>query len=379
MAEFFASTAKGLVDVLETEFIEFGVKPVKKTANGFFFDANWETVYKINLQSRIASRILKPVLDFSAYNGEELYGQIFKKQDFTKYFDVKKTFMVDASVKECAIHDQRFLAMKVKDAIVDQFREKHNGVRPDVDNENPQVRIYIKGYKNHYSVAIDTSGESLFMRGYRTSAGVAPLKENLAAGLIMMTEWKKDIPIFDLTCGSGTILIEAAMMALKQAPGAARRSFGFQHLKDYEPAKWEKVLADSMDEELEELPFKFYGFDNDRMMIKKAKENAVRAGVDHLIEFKTEGVATVKPPVEKGIVIMNPPYGARMGEEDNLKDVYRDLGHTFKTAFKGWDCYILSGNKDLIVDLKLKASRKFFVYNGSLECRFLKYSINSAR
>lgn len=378
MPQFFVSTAKGLSDVLVEEMIQLGIPQPRKTNAGAFFDGNWEDVYRLNLRSRVASRILKPLIEFTAYDGDELYNQIIKNQDFSRYLSQDQTFMIDASVKECKIFDQRYLAMRVKDAIVDQLREKF-GSRPDVSKDNPDIRFYIKGYKNNYSLAVDTSGESLFLRGYRMEAGEAPLKENLAAALIMMTEWKKDIPIVDLTCGSGTILIEAAMMAMNMSPGIHRRQFGFQNFKGFDQAKWKEVLEAAIAEENEELPFKFYGYDVDRKVLEKAKANARRAGVDHLIEFRGESVATVSPPCEKGIVIINPPYGTRLGDEDNLRDVYRDLGFTLKTRFSGWDVFILSGNKDLIGDLKLKASRKHFVYNGALECRFLKYSIKNDR
>jgi putative N6-adenine-specific DNA methylase len=374
MPEFFVSTSKGLEDALCSELKDLGIRSPDKTNAGAYIECNWEDVYRLNLQSRVASRILKPVLDFTAYQGEELYNQLYRNHDFTKYFKVNQTFMVEASTRESMMHDQRFIALKFKDVIADQFREKY-GERPNVDKDAPAVRFYIKAYKNHFSVAVDTSGEGLYMRGYRMATGLAPIKENLAAALIKMTGWKMDVPIVDLTCGSGTILIEAAMMALNIAPGAFRKHFAFETFPTFKKDAWEKVVDESLSGEREELPFKFYGFDSDRQVIKKAKENARHAGVDHLIDFRSESIATIEPPCEKGIIVINPPYGTRIGEEDNLRDVYRDLGFTLKNRFKGWDCYILSGNKDLIRDLKLKASHKFFVYNGSIECRLLKYTI----
>ena len=262
MPQFFVSTAKGLSDILVEEMVQLGISHPKKAPAGAFFEGNWEDVYRLNLRSRVASRVLKPLIEFTAYKEDELYQQIINNQDFSRYLDPKKTFMIDASVRECAIHDQRFLAMKVKDAIVDQIRESF-GDRPNVEKENPDVRFYIKGYKNRYSLAVDTSGNSLFMRGYRLEAGEAPLKENLAAALIMMTGWKKDIPIVDLTCGSGTILVEAATMAMEMAPGIHRRSFGFQKFKNYSDETWSKVLDEAISEEKEDLSFKFYGFDLD--------------------------------------------------------------------------------------------------------------------
>ncbi len=374
MPQFLATTAKGLVDSLETELQQMGFTNLKKISAGVFFDANWEGCFRANLQSRLASRILKPIQDFPAYNGEDIYFNI-RKHDFTKYIDVNQTIKVEASVQDCAIADQRFVAMKVKDAIVDQFRDQF-GSRPDVDTDFPHLRIVVKGVKNQFHVMVDTSGESLFMRGYRKEAGPAPMKENLAAGLVNLAAWDGKTPIVDPMCGSGTILIEAAMMALNIAPGSNRRHFGFMDLKGFDEQVWEKVVEEAADQEKQELDFMFYGFDLDPRVLRMAKDNAKRAGVDHVIQFKSDSIATVAPPVEKGVMITNPPYGARLGDEDNLRDVYRDLGHTLKHRFKGWDAWILSGNKDLILDMKLKASRKHFVYNGPLECRYLKYSMH---
>lgn len=374
MPQFLATTAKGLVDPLEIELKNMGFSGLMKISAGVFFESNWEGVYKANLQSRLASRIMKPVLDFPAYNGEDLYYNL-KKHDFTKYIDVNQTIKIEASIKDCAIVDQRFVAMKVKDAIVDQFREKHD-VRPDVDTLNPHLRIFVKGIKNHFHVMVDTSGESLFLRGYRKEAGPAPMKENLAAGLLALAEWDQKTPIVDPMCGSGTILIEAAMMALNMAPGSHRRHFGFMDLANFDEAAWDRVVDEAASQEKEDLDFNFFGFDIDKKVLQMAKENAKRAGVDHVVQFKSETIATVAPPVEKGLLVTNPPYGARLGDEDNLRDVYRDLGFTLKHRFKGWDAWILSGNKDLILDMHLKATRKHFVYNGPLECRFLKYSMH---
>lgn len=373
MPQFFASTAHGLVDPLEIELKNLGLKVTDKTAGGVFFESNWEGAYKANLYSRTASRILKPVLEFTAYQPEELYTQILR-HDFTKYIEPGQTLAVDCSIIESKMRDQRFVAMTIKDAVVDQFREKFDK-RPDVDNLNADLRIHVKAYKNNFQVSVDTSGSSLFMRGYRKEAGEAPLKENLAAGLILLAEWDQKSPLVDLMCGSGTFLIEGAMMALNIAPGMNRRSFGFMKWKNYDETLWEKILDEATAAEKEDLDFKLYGYDIDRKVLTMAKENAARAGVDHVIELKREAVATVEPPVASGLVIVNPPYGARIGDEDNLRDVYRDLSFTMKHRFKGWNCWLLSGSKELIQDLKLKSTRKFFVYNGSIECRFLKYEM----
>lgn len=374
MPQFFASAPRGLSDALEIELKELGLNVTGKSQSGVTFESNWEGCYKANLHSRLASRILKPILDFTAYQPEELYKHI-QTHDFTKYISVDQTLMVDASTTDSKMHDQRFLAMKVKDAIVDQFRDKYDR-RPDVDNQRPDLRVHIRAVKNQFSVAIDTTGASLFQRGYRKEAVEAPMKENLAAGLLRLSEWDRKSPLLDFMVGSGTFLIEGALMAMNIAPGIHRSQFGFMKLANFDQQVWDKVMQEAMDGELEDLPFKFYGWDIDRRAILKARENAKRAGVDHVMEFKTEPVATVEPPVEKGLIVVNPPYGARIGDEDNLRDVYRDLGYTLKHRFKGWDCWLLSGSKDLITDLKLKSTRRHFVFNGSIECRFLKYSMH---
>ncbi|MEK6627623.1 MAG: THUMP domain-containing protein [Bdellovibrionota bacterium] len=373
MAHFYASCPTGMAELVEKELQSFGLKTWEKTSGGVVFESNWAGCYKANLNSRFASRILKPILDFPAYQNEELYNNILK-HDFTKYIKPTQTLAVDVVVKECMLHDQRFVAMKIKDAIVDQFRDKF-GVRPDVDTKTPDLRIHVRGHKNQFSVSIDTSGNSLFMRDYRIATGEAPLKENLAAGLIGLTDWDKKSPIVDLFCGSGTILIEAAMMALNMAPGLQRKKFGFMNLLDFDKQSWDEVVQEAIENEKEELDFKFYGHDIDKKMVDIAKRNAKNAGVLEHIEFKCTPVSVVLPPEEKSMVICNPPYGSRIGDEDNLKDVYRDLGYTLKHRFNGSEAWVLAGNKDLLQEMKLKSTRKHFVFNGNIECRFLKYEM----
>ena len=373
MAHFYASCPQGMADLVEQELQSFGLKTWEKTSGGVVFESNWAGCYKANLNSRYASRILKPILDFPAYQNDELYHNI-RKHDFTKYIKPDQTLAIDVVVKECMLNDQRFVAMKIKDAIVDQFRDKY-GVRPDVDSKSPDLRIHVRGIKNQFAVSVDTSGHSLFMRGYRLMTGEAPLKENLAAGLLGLAEWDKKTAIVDLFCGSGTILIEAAMMALNVAPGLQRKSFGFMNLLDFDEDVWQKVVQEAIEGEKEELDFKFYGNDIDKKVLDIAKKNAKSAGVEQFIEFKTTPVAVALPPEEKCLVICNPPYGSRIGDEDNLKDVYRDLGFTLKHRFTGCEAWVLSGNKDIMQEMKLKSTRRHFVYNGNIECRFLKYEM----
>lgn len=374
MAEFIAVTSKGLADVLADELMALDLKVLKKGPAGVTFESNWEGCYRANLELRTATRIIKPVLDFPAYKPEELYNNI-KKHDFTKYMRLTDTFMIDASVRDSSFHDQRFVAMKIKDAIADQFREKF-GERPNVDNKNPDLMIMVKVIKNQVSVAVDTTGENLSQRGYRAEQGDAPLREHLAAGLVKMTGWQGDMALVDPMCGSGTILIEAALMLKKITPGSLRKRFAFQKFLDFKTDVWDKIVTEALSREEVVPSIHLYGYDRDSKVIRMAKRNAERAGVDDLITFEQSGIDMLSRPVEKGMMILNPPYGERLGVTEELKDSYKDLAYGLKKEFKGWACWILSGNEELTKALKLKSSRRIPVFNGAIECRLLEYKIN---
>lgn len=375
MAKFFAVTSKGLADVLTHELAALGLKPLDKGPAGVAFEANWEGCYRANLALRTATRILLPVLDFPAYQPEELYNNI-KKHDFTKYISVKDTFAIDASVRDSSFHDQRFVAMKIKDAIVDQFREKYDE-RPDIDTKNPDLNIMVKIVKNQVSVAVDTTGDNLSQRGYREEAGEAPLREHLAAGLIRMTGWDGTVSLIDPMCGSGTLLIEAALILKNIAPGSLRKKFAFQKFANFNAELWDKIVTETLSNEREVTDIQLYGYDRDSKVVRIARRNAERAGVEDLINFQPGAVDMLERPVEKGIMILNPPYGERLGVDEELKDVYRDLAYTLKRQFKGWSCWLLSGNEELTKSLKLKSSRRIPVFNGAIECRFLEYKVNA--
>lgn len=374
MARFFAMASRGLVDVLADELKSFGLDKVLKAPGGCFFESNWAGCYRANLRSRVASRIVLPILDFPAYKNDDLYHNI-RKHDYTKYIPATGTMAVEASVRDSGeFRDQRFVAMKVKDAVVDQFREKFD-VRPDVDSDNADLRLVVRAVKNNFSVSIDTTGQALFKRGYRVGQVEAPLKETVAAGILQMTNWKKDMPIVDPMCGSGTFLIEAAMAAMDIAPGTLRNRFAFQSFKGFQEEEFDKELDLAVADEKEELPFKFYGYDVDRDAAKSAKMNVKKAGFDDQIEIHRAPFETLEAPVEKGIIVTNPPYGERLLEKNEAIEVYRNLAFLLKTKFKGWDAYVLSGDPELSAAMKLKAERKYPVYNGKIECRLLHYKI----
>lgn len=373
MPKFFATTSRGLGEVLKLELEQLGCEKIEKGPGGFFFEGPWAQCYRVNLRSRVATRIMLPILDFPAYNPDDLYHNI-RKHDFTKYIDADGTMAVEANVRDSgAFRDQRFVAMKVKDAIVDQFRDK-TGVRPDVDSDRPELPIIVRAVKNSFSVSIDTSGDPLFKRGYRMGHTEAHVKEHLAAGILMLMEWDRKSPLVDPMCGSGTFLIEGALMALNIAPGSLRKRFAFQSFKGFQKAEWEAEVESALADEKTELDFQLFGFDSDRKALQVATQNAEAAGVGNVIQFQRLLMQTLQvPPAETGTLVVDPPYGERMGTHDELVDTYKDLAHVFKTCFKNWDCFVLSGAPELSAAMKLKAERKFPLYNGPIECRLLKY------
>ena len=353
-----------------------GLAVGEKIAGGIHFDGSWQDCYKANLFLRSASRVVMPVLQFKAKSPEELY-QKTKEHDFTQYIDAKGTIAVDSFVRASpAFTDQRFFSLKIKDAVVDQFRDKF-GERPSVDKEIPDLLILARASGDDVYINIDTSGESLFKRGYRVETTLAPLKENLAAGLVLMTGWDGKTNFIDPMCGSGTLLIEAALLALNIAPGMFRKRFGFQKLKNYDKEMWNSLVDMAISSEKTELDVKFFGYDLDGKALRSARANAESAGVAEFIEFKRTDARILEPPCESGLIVVNPPYGERLGLTEQLKDVYRDFGHTLKTRFKGWTCWLLSGNSELSEELKLKANEKHKVMNGPIECRFMKYEIKN--
>ena len=266
------------------------------------------------------------------------------------------------------------------DAIVDQFREKYD-LRPSIERVRPDLEIIVRVLKNTVSVAINTTGDSLSIRGYRKHSVEAPLREHLAAGLLAMTKWDGQTPLLDPMCGSGTFLIEAALKVMNVAPGTFRKHFAFQGHLIFKPDVWSQVLEEVMEQERGEGEEGFcppiYGFDRDVKALNMAKKNAEMAGVSEAIVFARQDVATLVPPegLAPGIIIVNPPYGERLGVTEQLKDVYRDLAFSLKQNFKGWRLFLLSGNEELTGALRLKAERKIKVYNSNLDCRFLEYRI----
>lgn len=374
MPQFYASTSRGLSEALANELKEMGLKVGGVDKQGCSFEGPWSDCAKANLRSRIATRISLPILDFPAYKIEELYNNV-KKHDFTRYLTPEMTFSIKAKLNQCSITDQRMLAMKVKDVIADQFNEKF-GRRPGVDKKAPSVRVFIFGSKNEYRLSVDTTGRSLSQRGYREQSVEAPMREHVAAGLLRLSGWEKDVALVDPMCGSGTLLIEAALQLKNVSPGTFHNKFSFQHFSHVPEGLFDAELEKCLGEEGEGPGIKFYGFDKNYQNVKAAQKNAVEAGVDDIVEFAKADAKQLKPPIENGMMVVNPPYGVRLGDEFFLEELYRDWAFNLKQNYSGWNVWVLSGDPKWTRFLNLKANKRFPIDNGGVDCRWIHYKIN---
>ena len=372
MPLFAAVSPFGLRDLVEEELTNLKVKIKKKEDRAIYFEANWLTAYKFNYTSRYAARLLYSVLDFAAYNDQDIYNNI-KRHDFTKYIDPGQTVKVEAKVFHSHIfQDQRYVALKVKDALVDQFKDKY-GERPNVDVEDPDLCLHVRVLKNNVSVSIDTSGSGLHERGYREEMGIAPLKENIAAAMLSLAKWDKSKRLVDPMCGSGTIAIEAAMQAAN-IPAGYNRAFNFARWKNFQEDDWyaEKEKIDA--QIIAEPTMDIHAYDISGQMIQAAKKNAQIAGVEKWIHWGVKDAEKLSLDFAEGLIVTNPPYAKRMGVTDELIKVYQGLADSLKKNGK-WDLWILSGNSDLTAALRLKAKQKIPLKNGNLDCRLLHYPI----
>ena len=383
MKQLFATTARGFEELLKVELTELGATECKIAQGGVHFHADDETLYRSLLWSRLASRILLPIVNGKVYSDLDLYS-IVTGQDWLSYFDEKATFFVDFNGTNQEIRHTQFGAMRVKDAIVDYF-ERQGKARPNVDKDYPDVRIHVYLNKEELVVSLDLSGEALHLRGYREDTGQAPLRETLAAAIVLRSGWKKETPLVDPMCGSGTLLIEAAQMEVQIAPQLHRLHWGFDCWKEHNQDAWDKVKAEAVQQA--ETYFNqnpkphFYGFDLDHRVLKKAQKNAQNAGVAHLIQWKQGDVAALKNPSpdEVGTVICNPPYGERLGTTPALIALYSVFGQRLKNEFGGWNASIFSSESTLLDCLRMRSHRQFKAKNGPLDCVQKNYQISERK
>ena len=383
MKQLFATTARGFEELLKVELTELGATECKIAQGGVHFQADDEALYRSLLWSRLASRILLPIVNGKVYSDLDLYS-IVTGQDWLSYFDEKTTFFVDFNGTNQEIRHTQFGAMRVKDAIVDYF-ERQGKARPNVDKDYPDVRIHVYLNKEELVVSLDLSGEALHLRGYREDTGQAPLRETLAAAIVLRSGWKKGTPLVDPMCGSGTLLIEAAQMEAQIAPQLYRLHWGFDCWKGHNQDAWDKVKAEAVQQA--ETYFNqnpkphFYGFDLDHRVLKKAQKNAQNAGVAHLIQWKQGDVAALKNPSpdEVGTVICNPPYGERLGTTPALIALYSVFGQRLKNEFGGWNASIFSSESTLLDCLRMRSHRQFKAKNGPLDCVQKNYQISERK
>lgn len=368
--ELIAKTFMGLEPVLAKELTQLGAKDVKIGRRMVSFTGDKEMMYRANFQLHTAIRILKPIKHFKARSADEVYEEI-KKIDWSQYIEKGKTFSVDSVVYSEEFRNSRFVTYKVKDAIVDQFREK-TGERPNISVSNPDIRLNIHIAEDNATLSLDSSGESLHRRGYRQESVEAPLNEVLAAGMILMTGWKGETDFIDPMCGSGTLLIEAALIAHNMSPGIFRKEFAFEKWADYDPDLFDSIYNDDSKER--EFTHHIYGYDVDMKAVNTARLNVKAAGLSNDISVEQQDFKDFKQPQEKAIMVTNPPYGERISTP-NLLGTYKMIGERLKHQFMGNNAWILSYREECFDQIGLKPSIKIPLYNGSLECEFRKYSM----
>ena len=368
--ELIAKTFQGLEEVLAKELTELGASNIEVGRRMVAFTGDKEMMYRANFCLRTAIRILKPIKHFEAKNADEVYEAI-KAIAWEDFLDKDKSFAVDAVVFSNEFRHSKFVAYKVKDAIVDYFREK-TGERPSVRINHPDVALNIHIAENKCTLSLDSSGESLHRRGYRQEAVEAPLNEVLAAGMILMTGWKGECDLIDPMCGSGTIPIEAALIARNIAPGVFRKEFAFEKWGDFDQNLFDRIYNDDSQER--EFTHKIYGYDNNPKANEIATHNVKAAGVSKDIILKLQPFQQFEQPKEKSVIITNPPYGERISTND-LLGLYQMIGERLKHAFVGNEAWVLSYREECFDQIGLKASQKVPLFNGPLECEFRKYEI----
>ena len=367
---FFAPCPRGLEALLVGELRGLGALDPKAASGGAAFRGDMQICWRANLGSRLASRVLMQLAHFPYKTEQDVYAATLAL-DWPALFAVERSIRVDVNATRCPLKSLDFVTLRIKDAVCDKFRDRQ-GARPNVDTRTPDVRIQAFLDATHCTVYLDTSGEALYKRGYREDTGEAPLKENLAAGIVMLTGWDRQSPLFDPMCGSGTLLIEAALMALGIPPGA-QRDFGFERLAGHDAGAWKALRKQQLDRAGRPRPLELFGSDIAGRELRRAEANLEAAGLKGAVLLKQADVREVAAPAPSGTLVTNPPYGVRIGEATDLKAFYPELGNAFKARFAGWNCYVFSGDPELAKLIRLKASKRTPLFNGPLECRLYEY------
>jgi len=374
MTDFFAPCPRGLEKILTDELASFGATQLVTTEGGVGFSGDWTLCYRVNLESRISSRVLWRVKETHYRTEQDIYKAVFDLQ-WPRWFNVSHTLRVNTTAIRCPLKSLEFITLLVKDAICDRFRA-HCNERPSVDTLTPDVRIHVFIEDEKLMLYLDTSGEPLFKRGVRSHTNIAPIRENLAAGILRLSGWTPGTPLLDPMCGSGTFLIEAVQMALNIQPGIARH-FAFEKLLNFDAPKWEALRAQAIAAQIPPTPLEVYGSDLYGDALKTARRNLQEAGLSECVELKQANVLEIAAPADHGVLVANLPYGERMGELDELLALYPKLGDALKQKFGGWTAYLFTADRAILKKMRLSPSKRTPLFNGAIECRLLEYKIVS--
>ncbi|KAA5548172.1 THUMP domain-containing class I SAM-dependent RNA methyltransferase [Adhaeribacter rhizoryzae] len=373
--EIIATTQFGLEEILAEELRQLGAQNVKVATRAVEFTGDKRLLYAANIWCRTAIRLLVPFASFYVRDEEDLYRKVSRIR-WQDYLSLDQTFAINAVVSKSTFQHSLFLSQLTKDAIVDQFRHK-TGRRPDIDVTRPDIRLNLHMHENQLTLALDASGDSLHRRGYRIQTNVAPLNEVLAAGLILLSGWDRQSPFIDPMCGSGTLLIEAAMIAYNIAPGLYRQnSFGFSQWPDFDQNLYDALVAEAQAKRLPEADLEIIGSDIDKDYIEAARNNITQARLEDEIRVRVRDFREAQAIGDRGVVMLNPPYGERLGtDEASINQLYKTIGDTFKSNFSGYDAYVFTGNLEAAKHIGLRTSRRIPLYNGAIECRLLKFEL----
>lgn len=367
-----ATTLFGLEEVLTNELQQLGATNIKPSKRAVEFEGDLKTLYRANLELRTAIRVLLPIKKFKARNEEQLYRNI-RKINWAQYLHVDGTLAIDATTHSNFFKHSKYAALKSKDAIVDQFR-KSFGRRPNINLESPDLRINLHINQDLCTVSLDSSGDSLHKRGYRSEAVDAPLSEVLAAGIIQLTGWQCDCDFIDPMCGSGTNIIEAALYAYNIPSQLQRREFGFMKWKDYDKKLWQTVVEEGKARIRDDFEHQILGYDKDFKAVRISQWNIIAAKIEGKVEAERKPFERLSPTGEKGILVINPPYELRLVTGD-INGLYKMIGDQLKQQFGGYEAWIISPNMEALKHVGLRPSRKIVLFNGPLECKLQKYEL----
>ncbi|OGX89130.1 THUMP domain-containing class I SAM-dependent RNA methyltransferase [Hymenobacter coccineus] len=371
-----ATTQFGLEELLADELYALGADITHVGSRAVEFIGDQRLLYETVLWSRLSMRLLCPLAGFYAPDERALYREV-GRIDWSEYIGPGQTFAITAVVNKSTFEHSLFVAQLMKDAIVDQFRDR-TGHRPDVDTRHPDIRLHLRMLENEVIISRDAAGDSLHRRGYRQATNDAPLNEVLAAGLVLLAGWDGKKPLIDPMCGSATILTEAGLIAQRIAPGLFHQGkFGFENWADFDADLWQQVRAEAEAQRLEEPQAYLAGSDIDPKVIDQAAQNITAAGLEDCIRLSVRDVKDAAAPANQGpgLVVTNPPYGERIGEEAEMAAFYKTIGDALKTNFQGYEAYVLTGNLDAAKTVGLKATRRIPLFNGPIDCRLLKYEL----